>query len=165
MRYILNSWLLIIFLLSIFAITNALIAEFIFDLAPCKMCLKQRYAYYAIILIVILFYIFKKTNNLWLFILNEFSIIYGLFYSIWHIGIEQKIIAGPLSCSGILLKTDSITNLKKQINDQAIVSCADVSWTILGISAASINGMLLILILVLNTTYIYQRYYGHKKID
>ena len=56
MMRIINNWLNILFILSIIAITSALIAEFFYDLAPCKMCLKQRYPYYAIIFLVILFY-------------------------------------------------------------------------------------------------------------
>lgn len=163
MNYILKKWLNIIFLLSVLAISSALIAEFIFDLIPCKICLKQRHTYYAIIILIIIFYLFKQNKNLFLFILNEIAIFYGLFYSIWHVGIEKKIISGPLSCSGTLSKTNSIENLKNQINNQAIINCTDVIWSIFGISAATINSILLILILILNSLYIYKNFYGSEK--
>ena len=55
MMRIFNNWLNILFILSIIAITSALVAEFFFDLEPCKMCLKQRHPYYIIIFLVILF--------------------------------------------------------------------------------------------------------------
>ena len=164
MNYIIKNWIILLFILSFIALISALSAEYFFDLAPCKMCLKQRHPYYAIIMLLIFFYFFRKLNNIYLFTLIELSILYGLFYAIWHVGIEQKILRGPSSCSGILSQTDSIQNLKNQINNQSIMSCADISWTILGLSAATINSILLLLILILNSIYILKRFYGQKKI-
>ena len=165
MNYILKRWVFILFILSIIAICSALFAEHFLDLAPCKMCLKQRYPYYAIISFIIIFYFFRKQKNILLFIINEMAIIYGLFYAIWHIGIEQKILDGPLSCSGKLSKSESIQNLKDQIINQSIVNCSEISWKIFDLSAATINSLVLLLILIFNTIYIYNYYYGSKKIN
>jgi disulfide bond formation protein DsbB len=164
MNRLLNNWLFLLFTLSLIALISALTAEFFFDLAPCKMCLKQRHPYYAIIIFIVLFYFFRKIKNIWLFILSEFAILYGLFYAIWHVGIEQKILPGPSSCSGTLSNTNSIQNLKEQISNQPIVNCAEISWTMLGLSAATINSILLLLILFFNSIYILQNFYGAKKI-
>ena len=164
MNRLLNNWLFLLFTLSLIALISALTAEFFFDLAPCKMCLKQRHPYYAIIILILLFYFFRRVKNIWLFILNEFAILYGLFYAIWHVGIEQKILPGPSSCSGTLSNTNSIQNLKEQISNQPIVNCAEISWTMLGLSAATINSILLLLILFFNSIYILQNFYGAKKI-
>ena len=163
MNLILKNWLGLFFLLSIFAIGSALVAEHFFNLAPCKMCLKQRHAYYAIIPLIGIFYFFNQKNNIWLHILNEVAILYGLFYALWHVGIEKNILQGPTSCSGILSKTNSLQNLKEQISNQAIVSCSDVSWSILGFSAASINSLLLLFILTFNTIFIVNNFYEAKK--
>ena len=164
MNSIINRWVILLFIISSTALISAMIAEFIFDLTPCKMCLKQRHPYYAIIIITILFYLFKKIKNILLFILFEFAILYGLFYSIWHVGIEKKILSGPASCSGILKNTTSIQNLKEQITSQAIVNCTDITWTILSFSAATINSILLLLILIFNSIYLVKNFYGSKKI-
>jgi disulfide bond formation protein DsbB len=163
MNLILKNWLGLFFLLSIFAIGSALVAEHFFNLAPCKMCLKQRHTYYAIIPLISVFYFFNQKNNIWLHILNEVAILYGLFYALWHVGIEKNILQGPTSCSGILSKTNSLQNLKEQISNQAIVSCSDVSWSILGFSAASINSLLLLFILTFNTIFIVSNFYEAKK--
>lgn len=164
MKFILKRWVALLLILSLIATISALIAEYLFDLAPCKMCLKQRYPYYAIIILILFFYFFRQIKNILLFILSELAILYGLFYSIWHVGIEQKVLPGPASCSGILSKTNSIQNLKEQINNQSIVNCTDISWTILSLSAATINSILLLLILIFNSIYILQNFYGQKKI-
>ena len=164
MNSIIKNWLIILLLISLVAISSALIAEFFFNLMPCKMCLKQRYAYYAIIALLILFYFFRKYKNLWIVILIEFSILYGLFYSIWHVGIEKNILPGPSSCSGTLAKTNSIENLKAQITDQPIVNCSDIIWSIFGISAATINVLLLLFLLIFNSIFIFKYYYEKKEI-
>ena len=164
MKFILRNWIALLFILSLIAIISALIAEYFFDLAPCKMCLKQRHPYYAIIIIILFSYFFRQIKNILLFILSEFAILYGLFYSIWHVGIEQKVLSGPASCSGTLSNTNSIQNLKEQIINQAIVSCSDISWTIIGLSAATINSILLLFILIFNSIYILKNFYGPKKI-
>ena len=163
MTRILNNWLNILFILSIIAIVSALAAEFFFDLAPCKMCLKQRHPYYVIIFLVILFYIFKQTKNIWLFIISQVAFLYGFFYAVWHVGIEQKILPGPASCSGTLSQTNSIQNLKQQITNQAIINCSEITWAVFGLSAATLNALLLLFLLIFNTIFIVQYFYGTKK--
>ena len=163
MNYIIRYWAIAVFILSTIAISSALIAEYVFNLLPCKMCLYQRYPYYFIISIFIIFYFFQKKFNIWFYFLTELAIIFGLFYSIWHVGIEQNLLPAPQSCSGSLKKISSIENLKEQIFNQEIINCNDVSWSIIGFSAATVNAILLILFLLFNTVLIIKVYYGKKK--
>ena len=128
------------------------------------MCLKQRHTYYAIILLISFFYLFQKLKKFWLNIFIEVSILYGIFYAIWHVGVEQKILQGPSSCYGTLSPTNSIEKLKEQIINQSLVNCAEIDWLILGFSAASINSVLLLFILIFNSIYILKNYYHEKKI-
>ena len=163
MSYFIRFWAVTVFILSIIAISSALIAEYVFNLLPCKMCLYQRYPYYFIISIFILFYFFRKTSSVWFYILTELAIIFGLFYSIWHVGIEQKLLPGPYSCSESLNEVGTIEKLKEQIVNQAIINCNDISWSMLGLSAATINTILLIVFLLFNTAFIIKVSYGKEK--
>ena len=162
MNRFIKYWAIILFILSLIAIISALLAEYIFDLTPCKMCLKQRHPYYAIIVILIVFNFFKRRKYILPFVLIQCAILYGLFYSIWHVGIEKKILLGPTSCSGTLLSTNSIQNLKEQINNQAVTNCSDIIWAIFGFSAATINSILLLLILIFNSIYLLKKFYVKK---
>ena len=155
-------WFWIISILSITAISSALIAEYIFNLEPCSMCLKQRHPYYFIFVIFILFGVIRKFPRIWFYLGVLLASIYGLFYSIWHVGIEQNILTGPTSCSGRLNTSNSVENLKEQIIGKAVINCEDILWSIYGISAATINTFLLLLIFILNVIYI-QKYYASKK--
>ena len=159
---IFRYWFWVISILSMVAISTALIAEYIFDLEPCSMCLKQRHPYYFILFIFILFSLIHKFPRIWFYLGAQLASIYGLFYSIWHVGIEQKILSGPASCSGGLSTSESIENLKEQIIGKAVISCDNVVWSFFGISAATINTFLLVLIFIINAINI-QKYYASKK--
>ena len=164
MNYIIRHWGVIIFFLCVVAISSALIAEYIFHILPCQMCLNQRYSYYFIISIFIVFYFINKTPNIWLYVLTELAVLYGLFYSVWHVGIEQNLLTGPSSCSGKLGETNSVSDLKEQILNQPIISCSEISWSMLGLSAATLNSFLLILLLLFNTIFIIKIYNYDEKI-
>ena len=163
MNYIIRYWGVITFLSCVVAISSALIAEYIFHILPCKMCLNQRYPYYFIISIFIVFYFIKKMSNIWLYIFAELAVLYGLFYSIWHVGIEQNLLTGPSGCSGKLEGVNSVNDLKEQILNQAIINCNEISWSMLGISATTLNSLLLFLLLLFNTIFIFKIYNDNGK--
>ena len=155
-------WFYLVTLFSAIALTSALIAEYYFNLQPCAMCLKQREPYYIIITGFILVTILKWQDKIWFYIGVQIVSIYGLFYSLWHVGIENKILAGPSSCSGGLNTASNILNLKEQIISKAVINCEEVAWSIFGLSAATMNSLLLFLIFVINVIYLRDTY-GLKK--
>ena len=159
---ILRYWFWITSILSLLAISSALIAEYSLDLEPCSMCLKQRHPYYFILAIFILFGMNLPLRRIWFYLGVQLACIYGLFYSIWHVGIEKKILPGPTGCSGELNFSNSAENLKEQIMEKAVINCEDVIWSFIGVSAATINTLLLLLIFIINAIYL-KKYYASKK--
>ena len=160
---IFRNWYYVLLLISVFAILSALIAEYFLNLQPCELCLKQRHPYYFFIIISLLvlfilpyFYIFLMS------ILIQLASIYGIFYSVWHVGVENKLLDGPAGCGANLLMSSSTTELKEQILNRQVISCDEVIWSIFGMSAASINTLVLLFIFVMNAIYIY-KYYGKKE--
>ena len=158
-------WFYIVSFLSVVALSSAFIAEFYFNLAPCEMCLKQRESYYIIILGFILVIVLKWQQKIWFYFVVQLISIYGLFYSIWHVGIENKILSGPKGCSSGLNIADNTLNLKEQILSKPVINCEDVAWSILGFSAATINSFLLILIFALNAIYLWNYHVSKKEIN
>ena len=155
-------WFYLVTLFSVVALASALIAEYYFDLQPCAMCLKQREPYYIIITGFILVMILKWQDKIWFYIGVQIVSIYGLFYSLWHVGIENKILTGPSSCSGGLNISTNTLSLKEQIMSKAIINCEEVAWSIFSLSAATMNSLLLFLIFIINVIYIYS-IYGSKE--
>ena len=107
-------------------------------------------------------FVLKNFNKIWLYLVIQLASIYGLFYSIWHVGVENKILQGPAGCSAMLSSSENTTDLKAQILSKQVISCDEVIWSFFGISAASINTLVLLVIFILNAIYLL-KYYGIKK--
>ena len=159
---IIRNWTLLLFIISLISISSALIAEYFFNLQPCELCLKQRHPYYLILVSLVFIFIIKNLNKIVFYLLIQLSAVYGLFYSIWHVGVENKILKGPSGCSVMLTNSESASDLKAQILSKQVISCDEVIWSFFGISAASINTLVLLVIFILNAIYTI-KYYGIKK--
>ena len=96
---------------------------------------------YAIIFLI--FTLLKIQKRIWFFLCIQIITIYGLFYSLWRVGIENKILTGPLGCSGVLDISSDTSSLKEQILSKSVINCEDVIWSMFGLSAATINSILL----------------------
>ena len=155
-------WFWTVSILSFLAIISALIAEYFFNLEPCSMCLKQRHPYYFIIVAFLLIIFFRLQKKIWFYIGVQISSIYGLFYAIWHTGIENNLLSGPAECSGGLQQSNNISTLKEQILSKTVINCEDVIWSFFGISAASINTFIIAMIFTINAYYLFN-YNGTKK--
>tara|TARA_Y100000590_G_scaffold470216_1_gene662823 strand:- start:2805 stop:3293 length:489 start_codon:yes stop_codon:yes gene_type:complete len=157
-----KNWILIILVVSIGAITSALVAEYFFKILPCQMCLYQRYPYYLLIIVSLIFFIIKKFPLSLYYWINNFLFLFGLFFSIWHVGIEQKVLPGLAGCSNNIVITESIESLKDQIINQDIINCTDITWSFVGISFATYNTILLIFLLIINIKFTLETYYQKK---
>ena len=155
---ILRYWHYLLIIISIIAITSALIAEYIFNLQPCELCLKQRHPYYLIVVVSLIIFFIPVFQKLFLYILIQLGTIYGIFYSVWHVGVENKLLKGPSGCTAGLSNSSSTADLKEQILSKQVISCDEVVWSFFGISAASLNTMILLFIFVINGLYIYKLY-------
>ncbi len=159
---IVRYWSIFLFVISFISISSALVAEYFFNLQPCELCLKQRHPYYLILICLVFIFFLKNLNKIWLYLVIQFASVYGLFYSIWHIGVENKILKGPAGCSAMLTSNESVADLKAQILSRQVISCDEVIWSFFGISAASINTLVLLVIFIFNAIYLY-RNNGFKK--
>ena len=162
MKILKKYWAKILLTLSVATILIALIAEYIFKIIPCEMCIYQRYPYYFIILFSLAYIIVKKISGIWYYRIIFISLLIGLFLSLWHVGVEQKILSGLSGCSNKINALESLSQLKEQIINQNVVTCSEITWSIMGISAATLNSLLLSLLLLINTLLLFS-YYLEKK--
>ncbi len=153
-----RNWHYFLIVISITTILFALVAEYYFGLQPCELCLKQRHPYYLFIVVTLIIFFMPHFYKTLMYILIQLGAIYGLFYSIWHVGVENKLLKGPSGCSAGLSISSNTADLKEQILNKQIISCDEIIWSFFGISAASLNTMVLLFIFVINGTYIYNYY-------
>ena len=139
----------LILLFSIFALSAAYFVQHILDHEPCNLCLIERLPYiFAIIIIISLGLILKKFEKT-IIILLILIFITATIISFYHFGIEQDFFKESLVCN----LDGNITNLSKEdlIKElqQQTVSCKDVSFRIFGLSLATINTIISLILSVI----------------
>ena len=150
----------LILLFSIFALLTAYFIQYVLDHQPCNLCLIERVPYILTIIIITLTLIFKKFEKICLIIL-ALVFVSAMFISIYHFGIEQGFINESLVCD-LKNKSGSLTteDLLKELKEKTI-SCKDVTFKIFGLSLATIN-IIISLILSIIITKIFFNYEKNK---
>lgn len=109
-------------------------------LAPCKLCLWQRWPHAAAIVIGAVALAFGTRV---LAVLGGFAALATAGVGIYHTGVERKWWEGPSSCSGggNDLGTLSGADLLSLDAPVSVVMCDQVAWQMLGLSMASWNAV------------------------
>ena len=150
----------LILLFSIVAIVTAYIIQYVLGHQPCNLCLIERIPYIFSIIIVSICLFSNKFEKITLIILSLIFFAATLL-SFYHFGIEQGFIKESLVCnlntpSDELTKEDLLNQLKEMP-----VSCKDVTFKIFGLSLATFN-IFISLILSVITMKLFLSYEKNK---
>ena len=145
-----KKFLLLTFLISLFALISAYFIEYVLDHQPCNLCLIERIPYMGALIIIIINYKFNHLEK-YLILLLVFIFLASTLISLYHLGIEQGFITESLVCdlknsSKILSKEEILQQLQKKI-----VSCKDVTFKIFGFSLTTLNIIISLLITIVFT--------------
>ena len=146
---------------SIISLIIAYFIQYILGHKPCNLCLIERIPYIAAIILISLVFMVHKFER---FILGALIIffIFGAVVSFYHVGIEQGFFSESLVCDlGTSNSNLSKENLLKELENRTIVSCKDVTFRFLGLSLATINTV--ISIILSGIMYSLYRGYGKNK--
>ena len=114
-------------------------------LAPCKLCLWQRWPHAAAILIGVALLAGGHRLLAWLGALAAATTA-GI--GAYHAGVEWGWWPGPQSCTGV--GDDAISlDMLSDMSDVRIVPCDAIQWELLGISLAGFNALISAAIVVL----------------
>ena len=137
---ILNNKLLLngILAFSILSLSIAYFIQYVLGHKPCNLCIIERIPYIAAIILISLIFILNRYQKIISSLILIFFI-FGSVVSFYHFGIEQGLFSESLVCdlgnSRPLNKEELLNQLKKT----EIVSCKDVTFRFLGLSLATIN--------------------------
>tara|TARA_B100001057_G_scaffold422200_1_gene443588 strand:- start:1969 stop:2454 length:486 start_codon:yes stop_codon:yes gene_type:complete len=153
-------YLKIIFFISIISILSAFFIERVLGYQACNLCLIERIPYGLSIILIIIYFVFKK-NEIFLVLLMMIIFIFSISISLYHFGIEQgffeeSALCGIKNASKIITREELLLELQKMP-----VSCKDVTFRIFGFSLTSINIIINLIILIL-TTKIFFSYEKNK---
>ena len=123
---------------SILSLSIAYFIQYVLGHKPCNLCIIERIPYIAAIILISLIFILNRYQKIISSLILIFFI-FGAVVSFYHFGIEQGFFSESLVCdlgnSQPLNKEDLLNQLKKT----EIVSCKDVTFRFLGLSLATIN--------------------------
>ena len=124
----------------------ALLFQYAGGYAPCVLCHYQRWPHIAVIVLAALaFLLWRRRANgppaVFGFVCAAI-LLAGLGVSLYHVGVEQGVFAGPTSCSSALGGALSVEELRERLLAAPIVRCDEIVWSFLGLSMAGWNAVI-----------------------
>ena len=127
-----------ILIFSILSLSIAYFIQYVLGHKPCNLCLIERIPYIASVILISLIFILNKFEKI-ISIIILLLFIFGAIVSFYHFGIEQGFFNESLVCDLGNNTSLSKEQLLKQLENSSIVSCKDVTFRFLGLSLATIN--------------------------
>ena len=143
----------------------AIVAQHLFQLAPCHFCILQRWPYGVAIIAGVASLLVPRLGLWWRFFVAAGILAFlatGLL-GLVHTGIETGFLHYAGSCVAQAPAEDSLDALKQSIMAAPIVSCNEVRASFLGLSMASWNSLFALVMLILTFLqyrFEYRRRYG-----
>lgn len=134
-----------VLLLSLLGLGFVFALQYGAGVAPCSLCLYQRWPYYAALILGAAALLLLRLGALaWARIamgLAGLGFLLGAGVAVYHLGIEQHWWSGPGACTGAAagLGATSIAELRAALEAVPVVRCDVVAWSLFGISLAGYN--------------------------
>ncbi|MCB1367269.1 MAG: disulfide bond formation protein B [Rhodobacteraceae bacterium] len=119
-------------------LAGAFAFQYIGEMAPCKMCIWQRWPHGIAFVLGLVAYLLA---NRWLYLLGGLVVLAGAGIAFFHAGVERDWWEGPTTCTSQGVGGLSAADLMDQIMNAPVVRCDDIPWEMLGISMAGWNGL------------------------
>ena len=134
-----------ILVFSILSLSIAYFIQYVLGHKPCNLCIIERIPYIAAIILISLIFILNRYQKI-ISSLILILFIFGAVVSFYHFGIEQGFFSESLVCDLGNSQPLNKEDLLKQLKKTEIVSCKDVTFRFLGLSLATINTIISIML-------------------
>ena len=144
---ILNNKLLLngILAFSILSLSIAYFIQYVLGHKPCNLCIIERIPYIAAIILISLIFILNRYQKIISSLILIFFI-FGAVVSFYHFGIEQGFFSESIVCNLGNSQPLNKEELLNQLKRTEIISCKDVTFRFLGLSLATINTIISIML-------------------
>jgi disulfide bond formation protein DsbB len=125
----------------VLALGGALVFQYWGGLAPCELCLYERWPYYAALPLAVALVTPATTRadarlgGALLHVIFAASAVLAFY----HVGVEQHWFAGPTACTGTGGSATTIEELRRMLMTQQTVRCDAPQWSLFGVSLAGYN--------------------------
>ena len=127
--------------ISAAALVAAFIAQFVFGLEPCVLCIYQRIPFAVVFMLGLFLSFAPAAYPRWVLALSGLTFLAGAAIAGFHTGVEYHWWEGTNSC-GINLEGKSFEEIKEQIMNAPRARCDEVAWSLFGISMAGYNALM-----------------------
>ena len=141
-KFILNG----VLVFSILSLLIAYYIQYVLGHKPCNLCIIERIPYLAAVILISLVFIINRYEKILLSAVLLFFI-FGAAVSFYHFGIEQGFYSESLVCDLGNSNNLSKDELLDQLKNSNIVSCKDVTFRLFGLSLATINTIISIILI------------------
>ncbi|PWR18969.1 disulfide bond formation protein B [Zavarzinia compransoris] len=122
---------------------GALLFQYGGGLAPCELCIWQRWAHGAAMAGAVLALVLPRGLPAALGLgLALVGLVAGVGIAGFHVGVEQGWWQGLAACGGGGSTAGSVQDLLSQIETAPVVRCGDVAWSLFGLSMAGWNALI-----------------------
>ena len=129
---------------SVAVLAGAFLFQYAGGLAPCVLCIYQRYPYGVAIALSALALILANGRTRGAALLAcAAAFLVGAGIAVFHIGVEQHWWQGTAACTGgDAGPAGSLEALRAQIMAAPVVRCDQIAWSLFGISMAGYNALI-----------------------
>ncbi len=133
---------------SIVILGAAYAFQYVGGLAPCVLCLYQRYPYWAAIALMAAALALParpgaRRAQEALVYLSGLLFLAGAGIALFHVGVEQHWWTGPEACGALSgAPAATLEELEARLTATPLIRCDEVQWSLFGISMAGYNAIL-----------------------
>lgn len=120
---------------------GALAFQHVGGLAPCELCIWQRWAHGAALAGALIALVAPRALARLGLVLAVAGLLAGVGIAVFHAGVEQQWWQGLAACGGGT-SAGSAEDLLRAIEAAPIVRCDEIAWTFLGLSMAVWNALI-----------------------
>ena len=144
-----ETYLIILFLVSIVVLLTAYLVQYLLGYQPCNLCILERVPYALTLIILILKFKLKK-DQVFYSVLLVLTFAFSISISLYHLGIEQGLFNESNICKtkdiGLITKEELLRSLQ-----EIKISCKDVAFKVFGFSLTTYNMIVSTLMLLIST--------------
>jgi disulfide bond formation protein DsbB len=129
-----------VFVASAIVLGGALGSQYVGGLAPCELCLLQRWPWsVAMVIAIVVLFAGERAALPWLALLLAVVFGIGSGLAFYHVGVEQHWYPGPSACTASGNRAGTVEELRQQLLHQQPVQCDQPAFSLFGISMAGWN--------------------------
>ena len=152
-------------LISAALLAGAFLFEYVGDMAPCRLCIWQRWAHAGVIVCALASLFLGRAGIMSLragLLVTAAAGLASIGIAGYHAGVEWQLWAGPAGCTAALNANLAAADLVDSLLATPVVRCDDVPWSLFGLSMAGWNMLISVdIVAVATLSFIFGSRFGN----